>query len=238
MLARLFDMRSSEILVWRRKAGHNPRMGSVWLGTSGFGYKEWKPSFYPPDVPAQAFLQYYAGKFNSVEIDYTFYRIPNSKTIANWKDQTPPPFRFALKASRQITHRERLLRVRQENVQNSMLKVEMERVLKTQAKVQVVSGPPSVPVLTLYDEQSETRAVSVDQNVRVSEFLITYHVSFDVRDASGKEIVKRQRITLQRNFSFDKNAQLAMERQAQEIQESMRTDAVQQIMRRLAASKS
>jgi LPS-assembly lipoprotein len=130
------------------------------------------------------------------------------------------------------------LRVRQENVQNSMLKIEMERVLKTQARVQVVSGPPSVPVLTLYDEQSETRAVSVDQNVRVSEFLITYHVSFDVRDASGKEIVKRQRITLQRNFSFDKNAQLAMERQAQEIQESMRTDAVQQIMRRLAATKS
>jgi LPS-assembly lipoprotein len=130
------------------------------------------------------------------------------------------------------------LRVRQENVQNSMLRVEMERVLKTQARIQVVSGPPSVPVLTLYDERSETRAVSVDQNVRVSEFLITYHVSFDVRDASGKEIVKRQRITLQRNFSFDKNAQLAMEREAQEIQERMRTDAVQQIMRRLAASKS
>jgi LPS-assembly lipoprotein len=130
------------------------------------------------------------------------------------------------------------LRVRQENVQNSALRVEMERALKTQARVQVVSGPQSIPVLTLYDERSETRAVSVDQNVRVSEFLITYHVSFDVKDASGKEVVKRQRITLQRNFSFDKNAQLAMEREAQEIQERLRMDAVQQIMRRLAASES
>jgi LPS-assembly lipoprotein len=130
------------------------------------------------------------------------------------------------------------LRVRQENVQDNALKVEMERALKTQARVQVVSSPLSTPVLTLYDERSETRAVSVDQNVRVSEFLITYHVSFDVKDASGKELVKRQGITLQRNFSFDKNAQLAMEREAQEIQARMRTDAVQQIMRRLAASKS
>lgn len=130
------------------------------------------------------------------------------------------------------------LQVRQENIQSNVLKIEMERALKTQARVQVVSGPQSTPVLTLYDERSETRAVSVDQNVRVSEFLITYHVSFDVKDASGKELVKRQRITLQRNFSFDKNAQLAMEREAQEIQARMRTDAVQQIMRRLAASKS
>jgi LPS-assembly lipoprotein len=130
------------------------------------------------------------------------------------------------------------LRVRQENVQDNVLKIEMERALKTQARVQVVSDLQSVPVLTLYDERSETRAVSVDQNVRVSEFLLTYHVSFDVKDAAGKELVKRQRITLQRNFSFDKNAQLAMEREAQEIQARMRTDAVQQIMRRLAASKS
>lgn len=130
------------------------------------------------------------------------------------------------------------LQVRQENVQDNTLKVEMERALKTQARVHVVSGPQSTPVLTLYDERSETRAVSVDQNVRVSEFLITYHLSFDVKDASGKELVKRQGITLQRNFSFDKNAQLAMEREAQEIQARMRTDAVQQIIRRLAASKS
>ena len=131
------------------------------------------------------------------------------------------------------------LRVQQENAHdNNVLKLEMERALKTQARVQVVSGPQSVPVLTLYDERSDTRAISVDQNVRVSEFLLTYHVSFDVRDASGKEIVKRQGITLQRNFSFDKNAQLAMEREAQEIQARMRTDAVQQILRRLSASKS
>ena len=69
----------------------------------------------------------------------------------------------------------------------------------------------------------------------MSEFLLRYQVGFDVRDASGKELVKRQEIVLQRTFSFDKNAVLAMEREAEEIRARMREDAVQQIIRRLAA---
>ncbi len=83
-------------------------MADIWFGTSGFSYKEWKPEFYPQDLPADQFLNYYAGRFNSVEIDYTFYRMPNQKTIDSWVRSTPAGFRFALKASRQITHRERL----------------------------------------------------------------------------------------------------------------------------------
>ena len=81
---------------------------SIWLGTSGFGYKEWRPVFYPQDLSDKLFLKYYSERLNSVEIDYTFYRMPNAKTIENWRNATPPNFRFAIKASQQITHRERL----------------------------------------------------------------------------------------------------------------------------------
>ena len=83
-------------------------MARIWFGTSGFSYKEWRPSFYPPELSEKQFLQYYSTKLNSVEIDYTFYRMPNAKTIEGWKNATPEEFRFALKASQQITHRERL----------------------------------------------------------------------------------------------------------------------------------
>ena len=83
-------------------------MAAIWFGTSGFSYKEWKPIFYPPDVPEKQFLQYYATQLNSVEIDYTFYRMPSAKTIATWRSATPQDFRFTLKASQQITHRQRL----------------------------------------------------------------------------------------------------------------------------------
>jgi uncharacterized protein YecE (DUF72 family) len=86
----------------------NPGMARIWFGTSGFSYKEWRPSFYPPGLSEKQFLQHYASRLNSVEIDYTFYRIPNAKTIENWKSATLESFKFTLKASQQITHRERL----------------------------------------------------------------------------------------------------------------------------------
>jgi uncharacterized protein YecE (DUF72 family) len=92
----------------RKRVRDNARMAGIWFGTSGFSYKEWKPIFYPPDVPEKQFLRYYSRRLNSVEIDYTFYRIPNANTIANWKSAAPENFKFTLKASQQITHRERL----------------------------------------------------------------------------------------------------------------------------------
>src|SRR3954451_9559117 len=83
-------------------------MAGIWFGTSGFSYKEWKPAFYPADVPEKQFLRHYAGRLNSVEIDYTFYRMPSEKTIESWRAATPEAFKFTLKASQQITHRQRL----------------------------------------------------------------------------------------------------------------------------------
>jgi uncharacterized protein YecE (DUF72 family) len=83
-------------------------MSVIWLGTSGFRYKEWRPAFYPAELPEPRFLSYYAAHFNSVEIDSTFYRMPNAKMIDGWKSATGEDFRFSLKASQQITHREQL----------------------------------------------------------------------------------------------------------------------------------
>lgn len=87
---------------------HNARMARVWIGTSGFSYKEWKGTFYPSDLPDREMLSYYSTRFRTVEIDSTFYRMPSEKTLEAWKVATPEDFRFTVKASQQITHRQRL----------------------------------------------------------------------------------------------------------------------------------
>lgn len=73
-------------------------------GTSGFAYPAWKPHFYPADAPAKKFLQYYSRRLNSVEINYTFRRLPAASTLENWVTLTEPGFLFALKAHQRITH--------------------------------------------------------------------------------------------------------------------------------------
>jgi uncharacterized protein YecE (DUF72 family) len=83
-------------------------VGRIWFGTSGFSYKEWRPGFYPPDLPDKEFLHYYSTRLNSVEIDYTFYRMPTARQLDAWKNSTGHDFRFAIKASQRITHQERL----------------------------------------------------------------------------------------------------------------------------------
>lgn len=77
-------------------------------GTSGFAYKEWKGIFYPADIKAAGMLSYYASKFNAVEINNTFYRMPTASVVAGWAEQVPPGFTFVLKAPQKITHFKRL----------------------------------------------------------------------------------------------------------------------------------
>ena len=83
----------------------------IWIGTSGYNYPEWKGSFYPEKIPAAKMLPYYAERFATVEINYTFYRMPNEKILAGWAAHTPSAFRFTLKAPRSITHDNRLRNV-------------------------------------------------------------------------------------------------------------------------------
>jgi uncharacterized protein YecE (DUF72 family) len=80
----------------------------IWTGTSGYNYPEWKGSFYPADLPVKKMLPYYAERFPTVEINYTFYRMPNEKLVSGWAAQTPSPFKLTLKAPRRITHDSRL----------------------------------------------------------------------------------------------------------------------------------
>jgi uncharacterized protein YecE (DUF72 family) len=80
----------------------------IWVGTSGYNYPEWKGSFYPSDLAAAKMLPYYAARFPTVEINYTFYRMPNEKLVSGWAAQTPDPYRLTLKAPRRITHDSRL----------------------------------------------------------------------------------------------------------------------------------
>jgi uncharacterized protein YecE (DUF72 family) len=80
----------------------------VLVGTSGYSYKEWKPAFYPADLPARGFLPFYAGRLPTVEINNTFYRMPTAKLLAGWAAEVPETFTFALKAPQRITHVARL----------------------------------------------------------------------------------------------------------------------------------
>ena len=80
----------------------------IFVGTSGYNYPEWKGSFYPEKLSASRMLGYYAARFRTVEINYSFYRLPSDKAVRGWADQTPDDFVFTLKASRRITHDARL----------------------------------------------------------------------------------------------------------------------------------
>jgi uncharacterized protein YecE (DUF72 family) len=77
-------------------------------GTSGYAFKEWKGVFYPPDLSDDAWLNYYAGTFPTVEINNTFYRLPKQQVLHEWAGQVSEQFTFAIKASMRITHHARL----------------------------------------------------------------------------------------------------------------------------------
>jgi uncharacterized protein YecE (DUF72 family) len=82
----------------------------VLVGTSGYNYPEWRGSFYPEKFPAAKMLEFYAAAFPTVEINYTFYRMPTDRLLAGWAAGTPEHFRFTLKAPRRITHDSKLQR--------------------------------------------------------------------------------------------------------------------------------
>jgi uncharacterized protein YecE (DUF72 family) len=77
-------------------------------GASGYSFKEWKGDFYPRDIKSDAMLAWYAERLPTVEINNTFYRMPSTALLESWAGSTPEQFRFAIKASRRITHLARL----------------------------------------------------------------------------------------------------------------------------------
>lgn len=84
------------------------RRGAVRVGCSGWQYAHWRGRFYPEDVPASAWLERYAEDFDTVELNGTFYRLPEPATVRRWRARVPSEFSFAWKASRFITHNKKL----------------------------------------------------------------------------------------------------------------------------------
>ena len=80
----------------------------LFAGTSGWAYPTWKPGFYPPKLPARRFLEHYATRLNSVEVNYTFRALPTEAQLAGWLAAVTPGFRFSFKAPEIVTHRRRL----------------------------------------------------------------------------------------------------------------------------------
>lgn len=84
--------------------------GEVYIGTSGWNYRHWANGrFYPSKLPTRRWLEFYATRYNTVEVNSSFYRIPTAASMRAWADTTPPGFRFALKIWRGITHYRKLL---------------------------------------------------------------------------------------------------------------------------------
>jgi uncharacterized protein YecE (DUF72 family) len=84
-------------------------MARVWIGTSGWSYKHWENGkFYPPKTPAAEFLPFFATRFSTVEINYSYYQLPPRKTFEAWRRRAPEAFLFAVKASRYLTHMKKL----------------------------------------------------------------------------------------------------------------------------------
>jgi len=102
------------------------------VGTSGYNFPEWRGSFYPPKLPSAKWLEFYAQQLGTVEINYSFYRTPNAKTVAGWDAATPAGFVFVLKAPQRITHIARLKNI------DEPLRVFVETVRKLHAKLGAV----------------------------------------------------------------------------------------------------
>jgi uncharacterized protein YecE (DUF72 family) len=113
---------------------------ALYVGTSGYSYKEWKGSFYPEKIPAKDMLRYYSERLSTVEINATFYRMPQPSMLENWKEQVPPEFRFSLKASQRITHFKRL----KETDEETRYFLETASVLGDQLGVVLFQLPPNM----------------------------------------------------------------------------------------------
>jgi uncharacterized protein YecE (DUF72 family) len=85
-----------------------PRLPQLRIGCSGWQYKHWRGDFYPATLPVARWFEHYAARFDTVEINNTFYRLPEAVTFERWAAQAPREFLYAVKASRYLTHMKKL----------------------------------------------------------------------------------------------------------------------------------
>ncbi|HET8574579.1 MAG TPA: DUF72 domain-containing protein [Candidatus Paceibacterota bacterium] len=150
----------------RQKASHKP--GNLWIGTSGWMYKDWGREFYPPEMK-RGHLSFLAQTFHTVEVNTSFYHLPEQGTFRKWREETPGDFVFSVKLSRFITHRKRL-----KGIRAPLLKfLNRAKFLKEKLGVVLVQLPP---------------------NLKFDEKLISGFVE-DLRTVSGKSV--RTRLALE-----------------------------------------
>jgi uncharacterized protein YecE (DUF72 family) len=111
-VARTQDSGGSQIKQKSPRSGGGaraaPRRGVARIGTSGWQYKHWKGTFYPGRLADRDALDFYFARFDTVEVNNSFYRLPSRETFEGWKRRTPPGFLFAVKGSRYLTHMKKL----------------------------------------------------------------------------------------------------------------------------------
>src|SRR5512141_2947988 len=81
---------------------------TVRIGTSGWVYKHWRGTYYPETLPQREWFAFYAREWDTVEINNSFYRLPSAEAFDAWREQAPPGFLYAVKASRYLTHMKKL----------------------------------------------------------------------------------------------------------------------------------
>jgi hypothetical protein len=162
-------------------------MAGAYIGTSGWNYRHWRGNFFPNDLPSKDWLRFYADRFDTVEINYTFYRLPSKESCKAWYQQTPENFRFAVKASRYITHIKRLRNARV-----------VERFSGTGSDPQGETGANSpavsIDVSSFRGESSANRRIPGLRRPRAltpSCFRISGSVLFRERDAVGTSPASR-----------------------------------------------
>lgn len=113
---------------------------NLYVGTSGYSYTKWKGKFYPKDITSQEMLRYYATQFRAVEINSSFYRMPDPTTLKAWAAQVSKDFKFTLKAAQQITHRLRL-----KNAEDPLRRIiDITRALKQRLGPLLFQLPPNM----------------------------------------------------------------------------------------------
>lgn len=115
----------------------------LFVGTSGYSYKEWKGSFYPEDLSAKKMLSWYGERLGAVEINNTFYRLPKAAVLETWAEQVPGTFRFSIKASRRISH---FTRLKEESREPLAYLLDTVQVLGDRLGVVLFQLPPNMKV--------------------------------------------------------------------------------------------
>ncbi len=139
-------------------------MLSFHLGTIGWSYTFWKGNFYPYKTASRDFLSYYATKFDTVEVDSTFYRIPTEQAITNWKNQTPKNFLFSLKFPRIITH----IKMLKDCERETNIFLERTKLLEEKLGALLLQFPPTFGINHLNDLNDFLRKLPI-QNRYVVE---------------------------------------------------------------------